>query len=326
MSIKLPSPTPVLERPELRKDYIQNKYVLIAPVRNLRPHPQTAIPEECPLVRPEDSPFSPQRINAEPPVAIVGSRHHWKIYVVKNKFAAVTLDNPRAYGTQEVVIETPNPNIHLEDLPIKHVADLLGVYAKRTKALSRLPRIQYILIFKNAGGRAGASLCHAHSQIYALEFVPPQILDKSQHCLDYRRRTERCLYCDVIIQERKGPRLVWEDEQIIAFTPYASMHNYEVWVLPKRHRDNITQLTAAERYSYARILKKLLFSINHRLFLPYNYYFHQLINDTDQHLYLKIVPRGSTWAGVEIGSGLIINPIPPETAAEFYRQQVKSIH
>jgi len=97
------------------------------------------------------------------------------------------------------------------------------------------------------------------------------------------------------------------------------MHNYEIWLMPKRHIDNITLLTPAERLSFAKILKKILVKIN-QLGLPYNYYFHQVINDEDQHLYMKITPRGSIWAGVEIGSGLIINPISPEVAAKFYRQ------
>ena len=97
------------------------------------------------------------------------------------------------------------------------------------------------------------------------------------------------------------------------------MHNYEVWILPKRHCDNIMLLSAVERQSWARLLQRLLQRIVHDLQLPYNYYFHQVVRDENQHLYMKITPRGSVWAGVEIGSGIIINPIPPEDAAKFYR-------
>ncbi len=96
------------------------------------------------------------------------------------------------------------------------------------------------------------------------------------------------------------------------------MHNYEIWLMPKRHLDNVTHLSGVERHSFAAMLKKVLLKI-HALDLPYNYYFHQVIHDEDQHLYLKVVPRGSIWAGVEIGSGVIINPISPEKAAAFYR-------
>lgn len=314
-----------LLRPELRKDYIQEKYVLIAPSRRRRPVQLATNGETCPLIRPEDSPFSPQNINREPALARVGGQRNWKIRVVRNKFPAVTLDNPKAYGEHEVVIETPNPNTHLEDLPTTHVADVLAVYAKRTAALTKNPRLHYVLIFKNSGGRAGASLCHAHSQIFATEFIPPHILDKSTRSQAYREKHKRCIYCHVISTERRSRRLVWEDRNIIAFCPYASMYNYEVWILPKRHRDNITLLNRGEQLSWAHIMKKLLFTINHKLLLPYNYYFHQLIDDPDQHLYMKLVPRGSAWAGVEIGSGLIINPVPPEDAAKFYRAQLKTL-
>ena len=122
----------------------------------------------------------------------------------------------------------------------------------------------------------------------------------------------------MIVKERKGSRLVFEDAQVMAFTPYASMHNYELWILPKRHLDNVTLLNDAERFSWAKILKRVLRKIA-ALGLPYNFYFHQVIHDEDQHLYMKITPRGSIWAGVEIGSGLIINPISPEDAAKYYR-------
>lgn len=312
------------KKSELRKDYIQEKYVLIAPLRNRRPH-QTVVPSDaCPLIRPDDSPFSPHNINSKPALARSGTKRSWKVFVVRNKFPAVTLDNPKAYGEHEVVIETPNPNVHLEDLPTNHVADILSVYAQRTAALMKNPRLHYVLIFKNAGGRAGASLCHAHSQIFATEFVPPHIIDKSTRTQIYRAKHGACIYCQVITKERRSRRFVWEDKHVIAFCPYASMHNYEVWILPKQHRDNITLLSRAERTSWAHIMKRLLFTINHKLLLPYNYYFHQLVDDPDQHLYMKLIPRGSAWAGVEIGSGLIINPMPPEEAATFYRRQLKT--
>ena len=149
--------------------------------------------------------------------------------------------------------------------------------------------------------------------------MPPHLLDKSQKQEEYKLKTGRCAYCDVIKQERKGPRRVYVDKHVIAFCPYASQHNYEVWIMPLRHVDNITLLTEKERDDWAKLLKRITKKISH-LNLPYNFYFHQVVKDEDQHLYLKIVPRGSAWAGVEIGSGIIINPIPPEVAAKYYRK------
>lgn len=284
---------------EIRKDYIQDKYVIIAPRRGARPHELHDI-KRCV--------FCPSKTkNAA-----------WDVKVIPNKYPAVTLGNPKAYGTQEIVIETPRHNVHLEDMDVPDIARVLEVYAERTKAISEISKIEYILIFKNSGGRAGATLGHAHSQIFATQFLPPHLMDKSQQAQAYKLRTGRCVYCDVIARERKGPRLVSDDGLTVAFTPYASMHNYEIWILPRRHVDNITELTEPERLSWAAHQKRLLGKIS-TLKLSYNYYFHQVVNDEDQHLYMKITPRGSVWAGVEIGSGLIINPVSPEEAAKYYR-------
>ncbi|MFA6255231.1 MAG: galactose-1-phosphate uridylyltransferase [Patescibacteria group bacterium] len=308
---------------ELRKDYIQEKYVIIAPKRGKRPH-DVERPERLVPLKKRECVFCPQRIDKASKVLLTVSqtkekKEPWAIKVIANKFPSVSRANSKAYGQQEVVIETPGHQEEIEDLSTARVAEILKVYADRTKVISQDKKINYILIFKNNGGAAGASLMHAHSQIFATEFLPPNLKDKSQRVQEYKLNHGSCVYCDVIKKEIKGPRRVFEDKNMIAFCPWAPMHNYEIWLMPKRHLDNITFLTPAERLSFAKILKKILKKIN-QLDLPYNYYFHQVVKDQDQHLYIKITPRGSVWAGVEIGSGLIINPVSPEEAAKFYRK------
>lgn len=308
--------TPAL-RSELRQDYIQDKYVIIAPRRGKRPH-ELEHPVRVHRTTPKTCAFCPGNIEHQKHILTVGKNHGWDIKVIANKFPAVTLDNPKAYGVQEVVVETPDHQPELEDLPLAHIAKLFAVYAERTEAISENKKIEYIIIFKNQGGVAGASILHAHSQIFATDFLPPHLLDKSQKMQAYKLKTGHCIFCDVISRERRGPRLVYDDGVVVAFTPFASMYNYELWVMPRRHLDNVTQLSVEERRSFAIIFKQALKKIS-RLGLPYNYYFHQVVNDEDQHLYCKITPRGSVWAGVEIGSGVVINPISPEDAAAYYR-------
>lgn len=310
-------------RPEIRKDYIQEKYVIISPKRTKRPC-DVERPERLKPTKREVCVFCPERIDKVSKVlktiqATKNKDELWAIKVVANKFPSVSTDNPKAYGQQEVVVETPNHLAEIEDLSASRIAEVLKVYADRTKAISQDKKIEYILIFKNDGGVAGASLRHAHSQIFATEFLPPHLKDKSQRVQTYKIKHGSCVYCDVIKKERQGPRKVFEDKNMIAFCPWAPMHNYEIWLMPKRHLDNITLLTQLERMSFAKFLKKILKKID-QLELPYNYYFHQVIHDKDQHLYMKITPRGSVWAGVEIGSGLIINPVPSEEAAKFYKK------
>ncbi len=302
---------------EIRKDYIQDKYVIIAPHRNKRPRDIVKPVITNSAESQKKCVFCPEGVFKNLIKDRMGPLKKWEILVLKNPFPAVTLDNPKAYGIQEVIIDTPDHIKELEDLSIDQVSKVLEMYAKRTKIISKNKKIEYILIFKNNGGRAGASLQHTHSQIFATAFLPPHLFDKSQKIQEYKLKNGTCIYCDIIKKEKNGSRFVWEDKNVIAFTPYASMYNYEIWILPKRHLDNITCLNQAERKSWAKILKMILEKIG-ILGLPYNYYFHQVIHDKDQHLYMKIVPRGSVWAGVEIGSGIVINPISPEQAAKFY--------
>ncbi|MBU1037127.1 galactose-1-phosphate uridylyltransferase [Patescibacteria group bacterium] len=309
--------------PEIRKDYIQDKYVIIAPLRTKRPfnleRPQQKKPETK-----KKCVFCPAQVNKVKDRLTIyqHQKKEWLVKIIPNKFPSVSPDYPQAYGLQDVVIETPDHQLELEDLSIDHIANILKAYAQRTFEISQDKKIEYILIFKNNGGKAGASIAHAHSQIFATHFLPPHLFDKSQKQQAYKLEHNSCIYCNVIKKECKGPRWIYENGHVVCFTPYASMHNYEVWIMPKRHLDNITLLTDEERHSFAKILKHLLKKIN-QLGLPYNFYFHQVINDEDQHLYLKIKPRGNIWAGVEIGSGLIINPVLPEEAAKYYKQGLK---
>lgn len=308
---------PLAQKPEIRKDYVQDKYVIIAPRRGKRAHDFEQMISK--VVHKKRCGFCPENIETDLIIKKYGGQDkNWSLVVLKNKYPAVTLDNPKAYGEQEVIVEAPDHTKELEDLSVSEIKNLFDVYAERTKEISENKKIEYILIFKNNGGRAGASLAHAHSQVFATAFIPPHVLDKSQKTQKYKMDHGSCVYCDVIKKERKSPRFVWEDKYVIAFTPYASMHNYEIWLMPVRHLDNIMVLSDVEKKSFAKILKIILQKIE-KLNLPYNYYFHQVIKDEDQHLYMKITPRGSVWAGVEIGSGLIINPIAPEDAAQFYR-------
>ncbi len=311
-----------MKNSEIRKDYIQEKYVIIAPKRGKRPR-DVEKSDKISQIKKKGCIFCPENINQAGKIILTilktkEKNEPWAIKVLENKFPSVSTDNSKAYGRQEVVIESPDHQKEIEQLSEIRIAEILNAYSLRTKAISGDKKIEYVLIFKNDGGLAGASLQHSHSQIFATKFLPPHLKDKSQRTHIYKLKNGRCVYCDVIKKESKSPRLVFEDKNAIAFCPYASMHNYEIWLMPKRHLDNITLLSDEEKLSFAKFLKKILKKID-LLGLPYNYYFHQVIHDEDQHLYMKITPRGSIWAGVEIGSGLIINPIAPEEAAKFYK-------
>ncbi len=303
-----------LQKPELRIDTIHDRSVIVAPKRGVRPHD---IPEHAIAVAPGTCPFCQDAMRTKKIVVSAGSGKD-AIRVIKNGFPAVTLDNPKAYGYQEVIIETPQHNVELAELPVHHLDKLLALYQNRTREIAKKKRIEYILIFKNHGGKAGASLVHAHSQIFATGFVPPHIAEKLVLTSAYKIDHGTCYYCDTITKEKRGPRRILSNKYVTAFAPYVSHYPYEAWIFPTRHLDNLTRLSLAERRAFAVATRSILQKVNGTN-LPYNFYLHQTLTEKDEHFYLRICPRQQTWGGVEVGSRLVINSVAPEYAAKFYR-------
>jgi UDPglucose--hexose-1-phosphate uridylyltransferase len=302
-----------IKRPELRIDTIHDRSVIVAPKRGNRPHD---IPEEI-TVAPHDCPFCPVALHTKKVVTHAGHGSN-TITVIENGFPAVTLDNPKAYGYQEVIIETPAHNVELAELPVSHLDRLLALYQNRTRAIAKIKKMEYILIFKNHGGKAGASLVHAHSQIFSAGFVPPHIAQKLVNIRAYKIEHGACYYCDLLAKEKRGPRRILSNKYVTVIAPYVSHYPYEVWLFPTRHLDNITQLRTVERRAFATAMRQVIGKIN-TINLPYNYYLHQTLTDKDEHFYLRVAPRNQTWGGVEVGSRLVINQVAPEDAAKFYR-------
>jgi UDPglucose--hexose-1-phosphate uridylyltransferase len=232
----------------------------------------------------------------------------------------VSIKNPKAYGYHEVVIETREHNERVKDLSVDHWIAIMEAFIARTKEITRDKKIKYILIFKNEGGSAGASLTHSHSQIFAASFVPPHIIDKLTKAEEYRIRNGNCYYCDLIKKESRGPRFIMADEHALAFTPYASIYAYEAWIMPKKHVDNITVLSREEIASIAFMIKHITAKLKKES-IPYNMFLHQSITNKEEHFYIRICPRRDVWAGLEMGSRLIVNPVSPEEAAVFYRKK-----
>jgi len=307
-----------ITKSEVRHDEIHDRFVIIAPKRDARPNdfaPKKSAPaptkeSTCPFCNEPDMP--------ETTLLALCGRKHWCVRVVLNKFPAVTKDNPGAYGTQEVIIETPDHNVEFADLTLDHLHHIFQAYIDRIKTISRDKKIKYILVFKNRGGVAGASLLHAHSQVIATGFIPPHIVQRLSKAEEWKINNGVCYYCDLLLKEEKGPRLIASDKHTVAFAPYASLYGYEAWVLPRRHIDNITRMTPTEIQSFVKIVRRIIQKIN-ALGLSYNFYLHQVITDKGEHFYLRIAPRGSVWGGVELGSRMVINSIPPEDAAEYFR-------
>lgn len=305
---------------EIRKDYFLDRYVIIAPKRSKKPK-KTLIKRdvlsdsECFFCRPQvDDPQKQIQIKD-----YKVKKREWEVKVIGNLYPALTLDNLRAYGEQEIVIETPKHGIEIHELSLDHIVRIIDVYIDRYKYLKKTPGICHTQIFKNEGGRAGASIPHTHSQIISLPMVPPKVLKESLAINSYIDKTGSCPHCDIIKSESGGPRAILDDGHFFVLAPYASESPYGAWFMPKRHINSIEQLNKAEKMSLAKALKKILSKLD-EIDVSYNYFIQNSVDDFDHHMLIKLAPRPNVWAGLELGTGVIINSVTPEEAAKFYKK------
>jgi len=329
--------------PELRKDPITGRWVIISTDRGKRP--TDFVRDSVQIKGTGFCPFCYGNETKTPPEVLVYGRNGsgkdtpgWSIRVVPNKFPALQIegdldregeglfDRMNGIGAHEVIVETPDHQSTLATLPEKSVEEVLWAYRDRMLDLKNDKRFRYILLFKNHGEAAGASLEHTHSQLIALPIVPKRVreeVDKSKH---YFEEKERCIFCDMIRQEVETvTRVISENEHFIALAPYAPRFPFETWILPRQHSSAFENHQSPIYASLARLLRDLLRRLDGVLNRPaYNYVVHtspigEEIND-HFHWHIEMMPKLTKVAGFEWGTGFYINPTPPEEAARFLRE------
>jgi len=307
-----------MSKSEIRKDYFKDEYVIMAPNRSKRPHRVGTIDETAGVCH-----FCPENFHGET-VTYQDKNYNgdWEIVSIINKFSALTTDNPDAYGQTEVIVETRKHGLDINDFSVDHIVRIFNAYIDRFDYLRNMDGIKHVIIFKNEGGKAGASIAHTHSQAIALPIIPPKSIKEASDYNKYRLEHATCPYCDIIRKETDKPRVVWEDENLFVLSPYASMAPYGVWLLPKRHMRYISDLTRDEKESIAIALKIILGKLD-EFGISYNYFIENAVFSEDYHMHIKVEPRPNIWAGLELGTGIVINPILPEYAARIYRGEVK---
>lgn len=298
---------------EIRYNPLNGRSVLFAPKRSKRPN-------DIKKQKPTNScPFCLENVKKKNILQQLPATGNWQTAAIKNIFPAVSNKNKKAYGYQEIIIDTEQHCENFSELNIKQIEYLLKMFQLRSQKLMKDKKINYVLTFKNQGQKAGASLRHIHSQVFASEILPPDIIEERNRVALYQSKNKSCPYCALFINEKNSKRLIWQDKNIEAFTPFASEFPYEAWIISKRHVDNISLLTKTEINSLAKALKLIATKLQ-ALDYAFNFFAHNDIINENQHFYLKIQPRPNIWAGVELGSGLIINPILPEEAAKYYKK------
>jgi len=345
--------------PDLRTDWLTGRTVLVAENRALRPnefHSESRLlllPDGEAASAPGGTsaalscPFCPGHESQTPQAEYehLDESGHWQLRVIPNKYPAVTNSvvvggSPvvglaaeqsaapciPALGAHEVVIESARHIDRTSALSARELRCVLEAYANRLRHWQSDRRLAYGLVFKNQGPRAGASIAHLHSQILALPVIPPAVEAELSRARQVADRSAACQYCRLLDQERaQGDRIVFDHDGFVAFCPFASLQPHEVWLLPTHHQpsfehaasaDTLNRLATALHVLIAR-LEPLVPAASFNLLLrtaPW-----RIDCDNWFHWRIELLPRVNAIAGLEIATGMYINPIPPEHAARELR-------
>ena len=329
--------------PELRKDPIIGRWIIIATERSKRPsdfgseQQDMGDSKNCPFCEGNES-KTPPEVLAYRKVGTAPDTPGWWLRVVPHKFPALQIegelnrsgegmyDKMNGIGAHEVIIEGTDHNKTLPDLELNHIEDVLWSYRDRIVDLKKDPRFEYILIFKNQGSAAGASLSHSHSQLIATPIVPKRVREELEGAEQYFEYKERCVFCDSIKQEhRSQSRLIAQNDDFVVFEPFASRFPFETWIIPKLHDANYEDIQKFEVVSLARVMKETLLRMNKVLKnAPYNFILHNCPTIAAQvpyyHWHIEIIPKLTKVAGFEWGTGFYINPTAPEEAAKYLKE------
>lgn len=327
--------------PELRKDPVTGRWVIISTDRSKRPSDYGKYTEEqkggfCPFCEGNEQ-HTPSEIHAYRN----GSEKDgpgWTLRVVPNKYPALQIegdldregegmfDKMNGIGAHEVIIETPEHNATLAGMPEKNIENVFWAFRDRILDLRRDRRLRYVLLFKNQGEAAGATLEHSHSQLIALPIVPKLAAEQLAGSKAYFNYKERCVFCDMIRQEKdEGVRIVEENSGFLVLSPFAPRFPFETWILPKQHGASFENCQKKDYELLAKILKILLIKMGKALENPpYNLIIHSspFFENAEEyyHWHLEVTPKLSRIAGFENGTGFYINPTPPEEAARVFRE------
>ena len=336
---------------EMRKDYLIDRWTVIATARKKRPIDFKRMPPEskqagvCAL--------EPGNEHMTPPAVLVylpadrgirkdrdlnGTRHkNWLIRCVPNLFPAFTPPQEKkqaepegrvfahvnANGHHEVLVESPKHDDHIGAASIPQVTHVVNAYIDRLRELSSKPYVKYVSIFRNHGLEAGASLSHAHSQIMATPLMPKIVEEELKASREFFEKNQSCVFCEILQKEEQSPRLIWANQDFAVLAPWASIHPFEFWIFPKKHQCCLLDLSQSEVESLAKTMRISLGGL--RTLLddpPYNFGFHQITTGAYDcyHWHLEVYPRLSIWAGFEKSTGMYINVVSPEDAAQSLKE------
>ncbi|MEM1581814.1 MAG: galactose-1-phosphate uridylyltransferase [Candidatus Bathyarchaeia archaeon] len=333
---------------ELRKDYLLDRWVVIASQRSKRP--SDFIEKQKEERKPAVCPFCPGNEHLTPPASLVylvednklkksrdenDFRHkNWIIRCVPNLYPAFSPPSSNltlhyhnsnyiyleAIGHHEVLIESPHHNEHPSVARITQLINVINALKDRTSSLAGKDYVKYVSIFRNHGASAGASLSHAHIQIIAMPIIPRTVNEEITASRKFYEENGCCIFCKIISKEIKSERFIWDNKDFIVFAPWASVNPFEFWIFPKRHQSSILEITENETRGLAEILRISFGGLRNLLDdPPYNFGFH-MATEEHYHWHIEVYPKLAIWAGFEKSTGTYINIMPPEEASKSLRE------
>ncbi|RLF20156.1 MAG: galactose-1-phosphate uridylyltransferase [Thermoprotei archaeon] len=344
--------SPVSE-PEIRRDTVLDRWVIVAAHRAKRPSEDKEKLSVCP--------FCPGNELMTPPASLVYVQDGgvvkklsdkgdervkgWLVRCFSNLYPALKSDLGfeelvsevyvlggvayTGFGYHEVIVESPNHKAHPPATSLKQLELVMEAYFDVMTRLSYEKDVKYVCLFRNYKPEAGASLSHPHSQVIALPVVPSSVRREVEAFRRYNRERGGCILCDLVEMELGGPRLIYADKYFVVLAPWASLHPYEFWIIPRRHEASFINTHPRERRALARVLKATLTALK-RLFNdpPYNYGFHVAPprwRGESYHWHVEVYPKLAVHAGFELSTGMYINTAPPEKAAEAMRLEIERL-
>ncbi|MCB9362306.1 DUF4931 domain-containing protein [Candidatus Woesearchaeota archaeon] len=305
---------------QIRKDYILDRWVIVSKGRMNRPY---EFKHKQQKHQGTDF-FAPGNEGLTPPeIGRIPKKGGWLMRWFPNKFPVVNdkrglnIDTPMLIGEtvkgeHEIIAETDSDK-QLHELPVEHISQLLKIYASRIAELSR--EWSYVSVFKNHGPQAGTSIVHSHSQVVAIDRTPPEILELANKSVV----KGECKFCEILKTESKTKRRIGTAKTAVAFAPYASRYHYEAVIFPKRHVKSILEYTEEEYIDTALLIKKIIGKLG-GAGISYNMYLNYAPKGKNLHFHITFTPREATFAGFELSTGIIVNSVPPEDAAAWYRE------
>jgi len=265
----------------------------------------------------------------------------WQVRIVPNKFPALQIegdldrrgvgiyDMSNGIGAHEILIETPYHNKDISDLTNQEIENIISMLCRRALDLAKDKRFKYIMVFKNYGPAAGASLEHPHTQTIALPMIPKNVMEEIRGAQNYFEYRERCIFCDIIRQEmQEKERIILENKYFLSFCPFVSRFPFEIWIIPKKHSIYFCHMPAEEIPPLASILKDTISRVR-SVFTSspaYNFIIHTSPVNGDggfegYHWHIELMPKLTRVAGFEWGSGFYVVSTPPELAAQYLKEQ-----